>query len=155
MEPDLAEEPVSPAIELLLRSLSRTAALLGSEVALFDDTGRCLFSSAPLGDVDARQFATRGTHLEEVFSWGARRFSLGVRPGRRAPRAQSPDGWRLTPREHQVLGMLLKGLPNKSIAAELGCATRTVELHVSRVLDKAGVSSRHELLARFVEGDAP
>lgn len=147
------EEAVSPAIELLLRSLNRTAALLDAEVALFDDTGRCLFSSEqPLGD-EATGPQRRHARVEEIFSHGERRYSLTIRTrGRLAPRVE-PDAWRLTPREHQVLGLMLKGQTNKAIASELGCAPRTVELHVSRVLEKAGVTSRQELLASFVQSE--
>ena len=53
----------------------------------------------------------------------------------------------LTPRQTQVLALLLRGYANRSIAADLQCAVNTVEHHVSAVLAKAGVDSRAELLA--------
>jgi two-component system response regulator DctR len=51
----------------------------------------------------------------------------------------------LTARERQVMDGVLKGLPNKAIADDLGLAMRTVELHRARVFEKMGVRSAVEL----------
>jgi DNA-binding CsgD family transcriptional regulator/tetratricopeptide (TPR) repeat protein len=48
----------------------------------------------------------------------------------------------LTPRELEVLRLVVAGGTNKAIAAELGLSERTVERHLSNVYDKIGVSSR-------------
>ena len=48
----------------------------------------------------------------------------------------------LTPRQTDVLGLLLKGLPNKLIARELNLSVETVKDHVAAVLRALGVSSR-------------
>ncbi len=48
----------------------------------------------------------------------------------------------LTPRQTDVLGLLLKGLPNKLIARELGVSVETVKDHVAAVLRALNVSSR-------------
>ena len=48
----------------------------------------------------------------------------------------------LTPRQSEVLGLLLKGLPNKLIARELNLSVDTVKDHVAAVLRALGVSSR-------------
>jgi DNA-binding NarL/FixJ family response regulator len=48
----------------------------------------------------------------------------------------------LTPRQSDVLGLLLKGQPNKLIARELGLSVETVKDHVAAVLRSLGVSSR-------------
>lgn len=48
----------------------------------------------------------------------------------------------LTPRQADVLGLLLKGQPNKLIARELGLSVETVKDHVAAVLRALGVSSR-------------
>jgi DNA-binding NarL/FixJ family response regulator len=51
----------------------------------------------------------------------------------------------LTPREPEVLALLLKRWTTAEIAAHLGIEDRTVESHVSHVLDKLGVRTRQEL----------
>ncbi len=54
----------------------------------------------------------------------------------------SPGG--LTGREWEVLRLVAQGKGNKEIALALGVAERTVEFHVSNVLEKLGVGSRVE-----------
>lgn len=48
----------------------------------------------------------------------------------------------LTPRQTDVLALLLQGNPNKLIARELGLSVETVKDHVAAVLRALGVSSR-------------
>jgi DNA-binding NarL/FixJ family response regulator len=48
----------------------------------------------------------------------------------------------LTPRQGEVLSMLLQGKPNKDIARRLGLSVETVKDHVQAVLRALGVSSR-------------
>ena len=48
----------------------------------------------------------------------------------------------LTPRQTEVLALLLKGLPNKLIARELNVSTETVKDHVAAVLRALNVNSR-------------
>lgn len=48
----------------------------------------------------------------------------------------------LTPRQSDVLALLLQGLPNKLIARELNLSVETVKDHVAAVLRALGVSSR-------------
>lgn len=55
---------------------------------------------------------------------------------------QSLDSIGLTPRQRDVMGLLLKGLPNKLIARELNLSVETVKDHVAAVLRALGVSSR-------------
>lgn len=71
--------------------------------------------------------------------------------------AHAVGQWSLTPKQHQVLELLLRGLSNKEIARELHCVKGTVELHVTALLRKAQVDSRGRLFARFwgVEWTAP
>ena len=51
----------------------------------------------------------------------------------------------LTQRERQVLDLMIRGLMNKQIAAELDVAVRTVEVHRAHILEKFGVRSVAEL----------
>ena len=48
----------------------------------------------------------------------------------------------LTPRQSEVLGLLLQGLPNKLIARKLNLSVETVKDHVAAVLRALGVSNR-------------
>jgi DNA-binding CsgD family transcriptional regulator len=56
--------------------------------------------------------------------------------------------WHLTPRQHEVLALVARGMANKQIGEKLGCAERTVELHVTELLRKARVSSRAHLISK-------
>ena len=51
----------------------------------------------------------------------------------------------LTPREREVLRLIARGYRYKEIAARLHLSVKTVESHVSNVLRKLQLSSRHEL----------
>lgn len=55
----------------------------------------------------------------------------------------------LTPREAELLLLLAEGRSNKEVASALGLSRRTVEVHVSSILRKAGAATRTELLARL------
>jgi two-component system, LuxR family, response regulator FixJ len=58
----------------------------------------------------------------------------------------------LSPREREVLEGLLAGLPNKSIAYDLGISPRTDEIHRARVMDKMGARSLSELIRLALAG---
>jgi len=58
----------------------------------------------------------------------------------------------LSPREREVLEGLLAGLPNKSIAYDLGISPRTVEIHRARLMDKMGARSLSELIRLALAG---
>lgn len=63
--------------------------------------------------------------------------------GRQWPRPDAPE--HLTPREREVLGLLLQRLTNAEIAAELHLGLPTVKTHVSAVLRKLGLTRRLDL----------
>ena len=52
----------------------------------------------------------------------------------------------LTPREFEVMQLVVTGMLNKQIAAELGTAEKTVKVHRGRVMQKLGVASVAELV---------
>jgi two-component system response regulator FixJ len=52
----------------------------------------------------------------------------------------------LTPREREVLDLMVAGHQNKVIAHELGASPRTVEVHRGRVMEKMGARSLADLV---------
>jgi len=62
-----------------------------------------------------------------------------------APIAADPELDQLTPREREVLRLIARGYAYKEVARDLGISTKTVETHVSSVLRKLQLSSRHQL----------
>jgi len=53
---------------------------------------------------------------------------------------------KLTPREFEVFRLIIAGLLNKEIGAELGVSLRTIKTHRGRVMQKIGVLSVAELV---------
>ncbi|HEX3724275.1 MAG TPA: tetratricopeptide repeat protein [Nitrolancea sp.] len=60
----------------------------------------------------------------------------------------------LTPGEQKVACLVARGLTNGQIAAELGVAARTIDTHVSHILHKLGVPSRHDIADQLSDTDA-
>lgn len=56
----------------------------------------------------------------------------------------------LTPREFEVMQLVITGMLNKQVAGELGVGEKTIKVHRGRVMQKLGVKSVAELL-RLVE----
>jgi DNA-binding CsgD family transcriptional regulator len=56
----------------------------------------------------------------------------------------------LTAREHDVLGLLAQGLPNKAIADSLGISDQTVKFHVAAVIRKLGAVNRTDAVRRAI-----
>ncbi|MER7176958.1 response regulator transcription factor, partial [Streptomyces mesophilus] len=78
--------------------------------------------------------------------------TLGVRRIPRGPLAatrENPAG--LTERQLQVLRLMVEGLTNPQIADRLVVSVRTVDHHVSAVLEKLGTPSRGEATVRARE----
>ena len=66
----------------------------------------------------------------------------------------------LTPRQRQIMEMVLAGHPSKNIAADLGISQRTVENHRAAIMKKSGSKSlpalaRLALAAAWRDGDKP
>ena len=76
---------------------------------------------------------------------GARSIARGPRPATRT----NPCG--LSNREVDVLALLAEGLRNAEIAERLVLSPKTVDHHVSAVLAKLGVASRHEAARKAAE----
>jgi DNA-binding NarL/FixJ family response regulator len=72
----------------------------------------------------------------------------GIASGRRGPRSRSTVGWAsLTPTEQQVARLVTEGLTNAGVATRLGISDRTVETHVSHILNKLALPGRAAIAA--------
>lgn len=71
--------------------------------------------------------------------------AFGALSGEQAESTEELD--RLSAREREVMRLIARGYSYKEVAAELYISIKTVESHVSAVLRKLQLSSRHELTA--------
>jgi DNA-binding CsgD family transcriptional regulator len=134
---------------------------------LLSRAGRVTFANtAARDDLDAHSELARATlraHLRgdplppnavlvQVGNDGGQpRYLIATRPSdhTRMRVALAAQRWKLTRREAQVLARVLGGATNFAIANGLGCAEKTVETHLTRILAKAGAGNRAELAALF------
>ncbi len=61
----------------------------------------------------------------------------------------------LTPRELEVMELVVAGRHNRDIAAELGISVRTVEVHKARMMGKLGATSVADLVRLSLGAGAP
>jgi DNA-binding NarL/FixJ family response regulator len=82
---------------------------------------------------------------DAVFSPRLAGFVLDAFAGQMTAAEVDPELDLLTPREREVLQHIARGYLYKEIALRLGISAKTVEAHVSAVLRKLQLSTRHEL----------
>ena len=88
---------------------------------------------------------TRVADGDAVFSPRLAGFVLDAFAGGEQTAAVDPELDQLTNREREVLRYIARGYAYKEIARRLEISVKTVETHVSAVLRKLQLSSRHEL----------
>lgn len=140
--------------------------VLGAPALVFDDTGAVahlndsgralLLRDRTRVEAQLREcLAGRGAVFRTVPLVGSGLGSLHLAvlrddpPGSGARLEAARARWSLTPKQAQVLALLVEGECNKTIAEALDCAEATVELHVTAILAKARCARRAELVARF------
>lgn len=95
-------------------------------------------------------FAAAATALLRGGSWfdsGTPAVDSSAQPARAVPLTPAELG--LTPRQGQILALVLQGQPNKHIAGSLNLSEHTVKEHVTAILGKLGVRNRVEAIARL------
>jgi len=92
----------------------------------------------------AAGFVVKSAPLEELVDAikraAAGGMAFGVRPGRDRPR--------VSPRELDVVRLVVEGRSNDEVGAALGIGVKTVETHLRRLFERFEIGSRTELAAR-------
>ena len=98
--------------------------------------------------ISSDELATAITRVRDgdaVFSPRLAGFVLDAFSGDPPPTVADPQLEQLSPREREVMRLIARGYTYKEIARQLSLSVKTVETHVSAVLRKLQLSSRHEL----------
>jgi ATP/maltotriose-dependent transcriptional regulator MalT len=125
-----------------ISSLIREASMRG----VFDPIVCALRASPALADAVAADDALRPT-LEDLYQ-RSHDLALARRAGFRTRATRSP-GELLSPREREVIGLIARGLRNHEISEALFIADSTTKVHVRHILEKLGVRTRAEAVARY------
>jgi DNA-binding NarL/FixJ family response regulator len=132
-----------PGVRFLALSVSDAA----EDVIAIIRAGARGYVTKTIGAADLADAVRRVHDGDAVFSPRLAGFVLdafaGGTPAPEADRDAELD--QLTPREREVLQHIARGYMYKEIALRLGISAKTVEAHVSAVLRKLQLSSRHEL----------
>ena len=132
--------PVLPSVRFLALSVSDAA----SDVITVIRAGARGYVTKTISGVELAEAIVRVSEGDAVFSprlagFVLDAFARGPSAGERAELDQ------LTVREREVLQHIARGYMYKEIAQRLDISVKTVEAHVSAVLRKLQLSSRHEL----------
>lgn len=140
------------ALDVALEALGRRAVIIDSRghVQHANSLARVAYEADTTAFAAALHDARRGDRsawdVHPLRAPGVTKYALCV--GRASEQRHPLPDWNLTQRERQVLELVAQGCGNAHIGARLTCSERTVEVHVTRLLEKAGVTSRSELVAR-------
>lgn len=131
---------------LMLTSSSDDQAVLSSLVA-----GACGYLLKNVGREDLirsiRAVHAGQTTLDQRVVEKVTQHLVAVATGVKPPAPESSDEHPLSERELEVVGLIAKGMTNKQIAAELIIAEKTARNHVSRILEKLGLTRRTQAAA--------
>ncbi len=138
--------PEQPALRFLALSVSDTA----EDVIAVIRAGARGYVTKTISGVELAAAVRSVADGDAVFSPRLAGFVLDAfagdsRRGAEASAGADPELDQLTPREREVLRHIARGYMYKEVAQRLGISVKTVEAHVSAVLRKLQLSSRHEL----------
>jgi DNA-binding CsgD family transcriptional regulator len=88
--------------------------------------------------------------LLDIVLGGVRCLALQPEPPTET-HAPQRDALVLSPREQEIVRMVIKGYPNKTIAAVLEISTWTVATYLRRIYARLGVGTRASMVARVLE----
>jgi FixJ family two-component response regulator len=147
-----ADVPVPVAAESVLEKLVGRSALSIVFVTGRGDT-LTVVQAMTRGAVD---FLTKPVDTQQLLAAVTRGLEHSMRTeSQRRVHDAFVERWdRLTARERDVAMCLLRGRPNKEIAAELGTTEKTVKVHRGRVMSKLEVGSVAELV-RLIDSLRP
>ena len=135
-----AVAPARPAVRFLALSVSDAA----EDVIAVIRAGARGYVTKTISGNELASAIERVAEGDAVFSPRLAGFVLDAfRAGERVGGDAELD--ELTPREREVLQLIARGYLYKEIAARLHLSPKTVESHVSNVLRKLQLSTRHEL----------
>jgi DNA-binding CsgD family transcriptional regulator/tetratricopeptide (TPR) repeat protein len=147
-------EPLAIVIEPYasqIRGNWRKAAAMWEKIGCPYEQGMALMDGNEIAQLKALEIFERlgAKPIIEVLKQQMRAQGIRIPRGARPTTRENPFG--LTAREMDILSCLINGLSNHVIAKQLSLSTRTVEHHISSILQKMEVQSRNEAVARAVK----
>jgi DNA-binding NarL/FixJ family response regulator len=138
-----AVKPAHPGVRFLALSASDAP----EDVIAVVRAGARGYVTKTISGADLVDAVRRVAAGDVVFSPRLAGFVLDAFAGAPAagPPSRDPELDQLTPREREVLRLIARGYTYKEIARELYISVKTVETHVSSVLRKLQLSTRHQL----------
>jgi len=149
------ERPDVVLMDLVMPGMSGADAI--ARIREEDPAAKAIVLTTYDGDDDiyrALQAGARGYLLKDVYRQELIGAIRAVHEGRRcipanvAMRlAERIPGTQLSPREHEVLALIVSGKTNRDIAAALQIAEGTVKTHVNVILSKLGAKDRAQAMS--------
>jgi len=130
-----------PAIRFLALSVSDAA----EDVIAVIRAGARGYVTKSIAPAEMANAIVRVHEGDAVFSPRLAGFVLDAFAGNATEVSDDPELDQLTAREREVLRYIARGYAYKQVAKQLSISVKTVETHVSAVLRKLQLSSRHEL----------
>jgi two-component system, NarL family, nitrate/nitrite response regulator NarL len=137
----LVEMPAQPKVILLTAAIDRAdivkALQIGARGVVLKESATSMLLTAIRIVMDGGYWVGRDSVSDLLLALR----SLGPAPERPEPM----PAFSLTPREIQIVGLILAAAGNKKIADTLNISEKTVKHHLTNIFEKLGVSNRLEL----------